>query len=213
MKFKQFTFYLRIVLIIIFIYFLISLIPLFKGFFSRDYIDFPCEAEVTSQGCLNYRGDDFDISKDFEIEAFITIYEAGVRGAGCIHRGSKNKKLDFQGLTFERADEIVKLSNGVMLAEDNQFIRKRILKFWNPWRLKKEKFTIQNKGIVTCYIDKESGLKKSYGPTMVLIGEYATFYKANTHGIISLIILIIIFIFTFVFKQSKKSDIKKPKEE
>lgn len=207
---KKFVPILRTVLIVIFVFYIITLFGVLKSKFIKEHIDFPCFAEVTSDGCLNYLKSEDDNRKDKKLEVFITVSFAGVHGAACEHISTSSSKLRVLGYKIEVEGETLTINNKVTLTKGNTWHSERVVAFLNPWRIKKRFIKIKNYGTVTRMFDKKTGISYPYGPTVIALGNGGTYYKTNWNGIFTLIILIVIFILTFVFK--KKEEFIGPEE-
>ncbi|MCK4665811.1 hypothetical protein KAU33_03635 [Candidatus Dependentiae bacterium] len=203
---KKFIPILRTVLIVIFLFYLITLFGVIKSKFIKEHIDFPCDAEVTSDGCLNYLKSKDDNRKDKKLEVFITVFFAGVHGATCEHISTSSSKLRVLGYKIEVDGETLTINNKITLTKGNTWHRERVSAFLNPWRITKRFIKIKNYGTVNRMFDMKTGISYPYGPTVIALGRGGTFYKTNWNGIFTLIILIVIFVLTFVFKKKEKPE-------
>ena len=202
---RKFIIIFRVILIFIFIYYLVALGGVIKNLLVKEYVDFPCSAEITSQGCLvTAPTHQDDGNREKRLEVFVTYYTAGVRGAGCEHLGTSKKKLNILGHLLEADGETLIINKDIKLAPNSFWQRERIRSFLNPWRIKKQFIKLKNYGIINCKMDLTTGTTLAYGPTMVVIGEAGTFYKVNWHGIIILIVLIASFVLSFILKKKDR---------
>ncbi|MDD3626079.1 MAG: hypothetical protein PHV06_02045 [bacterium] len=200
---KKFKIILRVVLILIFFYYLFTFAGLVKDWLVKEYVDFPCQAEVSGD-CLEYSPESGEIlQKNVKMEVFITVFTAGVRGGGCEHMATSGDKIKILNHDLSTDGDVLVVDNKVKVFKGNTWEKKKVIlkSYLNPWRIKKNNFMIKNHGIISCRRDLKTGTNYSYGPTLVATGNAGTYYKPNWNGIIFLVVFIIIFILTFKKKK------------
>jgi len=165
--------------------------------------DYPCVAMISEDGCFAGRSYTREEVETKNIEVYLTYYRAGYGGAGCLHKVSDVNEVNVANHLFQKDGENLIIDNKITLKKNQEWENIKILSFWNPWALVKEKISVINYGIITCAKDFETGNILSYGPTLIAIGSSGTYYEINYIGILIFIILIGLLVYSYIY--SKKT--------
>lgn len=186
---------LRILSVFIFLYTIATAIPAFA---DLGCIDFPCFAYDNTyydetNHCIYEEG--LQHKTRYQIEVFLSTYDANLSGGGCDYQYTENNTLDIEtpvtNLRLKREEEILTV-NGRVLRNGKEFRTTRIL-HWNPWIVSWMKF--ENAGLVS-----DCG-STSTNQRIAIIGEYGT--KVSLIKGIS-VLLVSIGGFIFAYKKNRR---------
>jgi len=205
------------VVIAVVLYLFVTLVLLFALSDFGGNIDFPCFQEIDEDGCLAYDPTDssnlwwhyneLNVS-DVTMEIFIDVYLANFGGGGCEHGITVDdgvyEEHHMQHLLKQDGNNLV-IDDNIILNKGDKWIDTRVLSFWNPWRWKKESLSITNHGVIDCVsLDyRRSEGNTSYGPVLVVIGVYRSYYEVNWIVILVLIVLVVLS-YVFIYRRGRR---------
>ena len=197
----------KILLLALFLLLIYSVLAGLSSFVSVGYMDFPCFIEYVEQDdcILSYRSEQDSGEDASRIEVFLTSYEVGFHGGGCLMKKSETNTLDVRtsviDLGFERDGNRLKVNDEVL--EEGAEFHLTNLYNWNPWIISRIRF--KNLGLVT---ECQTG---SDHRRIVIIGSYGTEVSLGK-GLSVSSILITGLIFTYLRLKRLKTDTT-PKEK
>jgi len=170
------------------LYVLITLKDVVDPTVTYGYMDFPCFASISDDGCLyasSYYSRDEAVNDD--ISVYIDTFEAGWEGGGCVYEASNTSEVNIEGHLLKRDGETLIIDDKVMVEKYGEWEEENIVAPWNPWQLMQEKISIINYGIASCARDYATdNLITPYMPALVVIGSSGTYYEDNNAGFVIL---------------------------
>lgn len=199
----------RIISVVLFAYALITLI--LASFFSfKGFVDFPCFADISQDGCLASGGyGDIGDVKIYHIQVYLTSVQAGFSGGGCWHEASDTDQVSAAGHVFKREGENLVIDGKTTLKPGEAWNTSGVVSFWNPWQLIKSHTWVKNRGMVDCIQSSRTKERFPYGPTLVAIGGTGTSYETNWIGIFAVIAwLVAVVVVEWRFKARLKTRLR-----
>ncbi len=166
----------------------------------RGNVDFPCSASIDQEGCLWLDYYYEPTPDNSEMKVYLTSYEAGFWGAGCVAESSRTGRLNVAGHLFQRDKEDLIIDRGPVVRTNERWESTRVLSWLNPWRVVLEKTSITNHGVVTCFRDHHTDQVLTYSPTLVAIGDTGTYYRLSGPGILLIGVFFFILCWTYVWQ-------------
>ncbi len=187
--------------IIILCYFIVMLGWTIISSGIRMYIDFPCFVHISDDGCFVGQPYERVEVETKNIEVYLSTYLAYASGGGCLYKVSDTNEVKVKNHLFQKEGENLIIDDKITLKKGEEWKNVKVISFWNPWRLTKEKISVKNYGIITCAEDLRTRNITSYGPTLIAIGSTRTYYEINYIGILVFIVLIGLLVYSHVYSK------------